>query len=130
MIGDRALGATGRCDYSPEPEAQRDKISRAEYNLSRQTRDINLVLVQCWTSVADAEPTLFQHCIYISCLLGSLYPIERKMLSQCWFDVEPASKALVQQQIKIRSMYCVSREKDFWKIDKIWCLRTWFILQK
>ena len=37
---------------------------------SQLTRDIDTMLGQCWTIVYDAGPTLAQHCINVSCLLG------------------------------------------------------------
>ena len=39
--------------------------------LTQQARDIDPVLFQCWASVADAGPTLKQHWVNVSCLLGS-----------------------------------------------------------
>ena len=33
-------------------------------------RHTDLMLVQCWTSVCDAGPTLNQHWVSVSCLLG------------------------------------------------------------
>ena len=35
----------------------------------QQTLDIDLNLFQCWSSVADAGPTINQHWIIVSCLL-------------------------------------------------------------
>ena len=37
----------------------------------RQTRDIEPLFVQCWSSVYDAGPTLNQQWLNGSCLLGS-----------------------------------------------------------
>ena len=39
---------------------------------TQQTRDIDLMLVQCWATVYDAGPTLDQHRVDDSCLLGTL----------------------------------------------------------
>ena len=39
----------------------------------QQTRDIELMLGQCWTSVVDVGPTLPQHWLNVSCLLGMLF---------------------------------------------------------
>ena len=39
-------------------------------NLSQQTRDIDLMLDQCWATVYDAGPTLVQHWVDVSCLPG------------------------------------------------------------
>ena len=36
----------------------------------QQTRDVQPMLVQCWTSVEDDGPTLYQHWLNVSCLLG------------------------------------------------------------
>ena len=38
--------------------------------LYQQTRYINPVLVQCWASVVAGGPTLHQHWVDVSCLLG------------------------------------------------------------
>ena len=37
---------------------------------TRQTRDIESLLVQCWTSVVDGGPTLNQQWLNIWCFLG------------------------------------------------------------
>ena len=37
---------------------------------SQQTRDVHPVLIQCWSSVFDAGPTLNQHWMKVLCLLG------------------------------------------------------------
>ena len=38
---------------------------------TQQTRDIDPMLDQCWSTVYDAGPTLIQHRVDVSCLLGS-----------------------------------------------------------
>ena len=40
------------------------------YELPQQTRLIDPILDQCWTNVVDGGPTLVQHWIDVSCLLG------------------------------------------------------------
>ena len=37
---------------------------------AQQTGDFHPILVQCWPSVVDDGPTLYQHCVNVSCLLG------------------------------------------------------------
>ena len=37
---------------------------------SQQTRDVDPMLIQCWSSVYDAGPPLNQHRVNVSCLLG------------------------------------------------------------
>ena len=37
---------------------------------TRLTRDANPMLMHCWVSVADAEPTVIQHWVSVSCLRG------------------------------------------------------------
>ena len=37
---------------------------------SQQTRDVDVMLVWCWASVADGGPTLNQHWHNVSCILG------------------------------------------------------------
>ena len=36
----------------------------------QQTRDIEPLLVHCWASVVDGEPTMNQQWLNVSCLLG------------------------------------------------------------
>ena len=38
---------------------------------SQQTRGADTMLVRCWADVVDGGPTLNQHCVNVSCLLGS-----------------------------------------------------------
>ena len=37
---------------------------------SQQTKYVDPMLVLCWARVCNANPTLKQHCVNISCLLG------------------------------------------------------------
>ena len=37
--------------------------------LTQQTRDINPMMVQCWSTVCDAGPTLYLHWVNVPCLL-------------------------------------------------------------
>ena len=46
---------------------QRQRLPSASI---QQTRHIDTILGQCWVSVADGGPTLSQHCIHVSYLLG------------------------------------------------------------
>ena len=41
-------------------------------SLSQQTRHIDLMLNQRWPTVYDGGPTLVQHCVGASCLLGAV----------------------------------------------------------
>ena len=41
----------------------------AAFAASQQGRDIDPMLVQCWASVADGGPALYQHLVNVSCLL-------------------------------------------------------------
>ena len=45
-------------------------LSRRVQRHFQQTRDNHPMLVQCWASVADGGPTLYQHRVNVSCLLG------------------------------------------------------------
>ena len=36
---------------------------------TQQTRDMNQMLGQCWTSIVDGGPILTQHWIHVSCLM-------------------------------------------------------------
>ena len=53
---------------------------------TQQTRDIHLMLFQCWHTVFDSGPTLKQHWVNVPCLLGSdlyttLNPSSTRILS-------------------------------------------------
>ena len=41
------------------------------FRTTQQTRDVDPMLVQCWSIVYDAGPTLNQHWVDGSCLLGN-----------------------------------------------------------
>ena len=43
----------------------------------QKTRHIEIMLVYCWASVADDEPTLYQHYFKVWCLLGIVNVVER-----------------------------------------------------
>ena len=45
----------------------------------KQTGDIDPMLNQCWSTVHDAGPTLVQHCVDVSYLLG------QKCISEYYF---------------------------------------------
>ena len=45
-------------------------MSLRQTHASQQTRTIHLMLVQCWPIVYDAGPTLYQHWVNVSSLLG------------------------------------------------------------
>ena len=38
---------------------------------TQQTRDVDRMLFQCWADVVDGGPTLKQHWVNVSCLLGT-----------------------------------------------------------
>ena len=60
--------------------------------LSQQTRDVLPMLAQCWASVVDGGPTLSQHWVNFSCLLGIVHiyvcmcsnPTVQK---KCWANI-------------------------------------------
>ena len=82
----------------------------------QQTRDIALVLFQCWASVADDDDgsTLNQHMVNDPSSLVALprmndrlrqrSPCKHETLNQCWADVGPTSATLAQHQPSIGSM--------------------------
>ena len=37
------------------------------WQVAKQTREACQMLVQCWTDVADARPTLNQYCSHVTC---------------------------------------------------------------
>ena len=55
---------------------------------TQQTRDIHPVLVKCWDSVADRGPTLYQHWVNVSCLVGmakGVFQIFKSEIFNCRF---------------------------------------------
>ena len=38
---------------------------------TQQTQDVHPMLVKCWATICDADTTLFQHLVMVSCLLGN-----------------------------------------------------------
>ena len=44
-------------------------VAQQVVSVSQQTRGIQPMLIQCWSSVFDAGPTLKQHWLNASCLL-------------------------------------------------------------
>ena len=59
-----AFLATGRGKHHPHSKLQ-----------SQQTRDNHPMLYQCWTSVEDVGPTLIQHWVNATCLLGCCFKV-------------------------------------------------------
>ena len=53
------------------------KVEEHVLEASQQTRDIVPMLVQCWSTVYDAGPTLNQQWDNVSCLLGCARPYTR-----------------------------------------------------
>ena len=86
----------------------------------QQTRNIALVLFQCWASVADDGPTLIQHMVNVPSLLGALprmsdrlrqrRPCKHMTLNQCWADVGLTSATLAQHQPSI----VLKTSRDCW----------------
>ena len=77
---------------------------------TQQTRYINPLLVQCWTSVVDGGPTMDQHWFDVSCLLGS----ESETLTQCCFNVGPSFAARANFDPTLgQSLVSLPREKTF-----------------
>ena len=56
-------------------------IEESQY-LTRQTRDVDPVLVRWWSTVYDAGPTLPPHWVNIPCLLGILWQVDI-LVSSC-----------------------------------------------
>ena len=50
------------------------EVITRDRRVSRQTEDVQPMLVQSWATVCDAGPTLYQHRVNVSCFLGSLKP--------------------------------------------------------
>ena len=50
---------------------------------AQQPRDIETMLDQCWAGVVDGGPSLTQHWINVSCLLGGQFLILARSISSC-----------------------------------------------
>ena len=82
---------------------------------SQQTRGIEPLLVQCWSTFYDAGPTLNQQWLNASCLQ---HPSKHEALSHCWFNVGPPSTTLAQHWTNFGSMprVCWDYAGHFWAI--------------
>ena len=60
-------------DITKKMEYNQDKLCWWCMIWTQQTRDIEPLLVQCWFTVHDADPTLNQHWLNVSCLLGRMW---------------------------------------------------------
>ena len=58
---------------------------------SQQTRDLHPMLVQCWPTVYDVGPTLKQHWMSVSCLLGWAGCHSGQISDQCPLNAGPMS---------------------------------------
>ena len=56
------------------------------------------MLFLCRADVKDSGPTLEQHWVNASCLLGTLLFVvsQHDALNQCWLNVVPSSMTLLQ----------------------------------
>ena len=78
----------------------------------QQIRYVEPMLFYCWASVADNRPTLKQHWLNVSCLLGHnikiithdifcFFPSKQDTLTQCCLNVGPLSATLAQHSNKL-----------------------------
>ena len=58
---------------------------------AQQTRYIEPGLGYCWVDVADGGPTLTQHWVNVSCLLGGLVSLEAYCWPRLQADTDPMS---------------------------------------
>ena len=49
-----------------------------KHAISQQTRDVELMLVECWASVEDYGPTFNQYWFNVSCLRDVVVELTRK----------------------------------------------------
>ena len=60
-------------EYPKHNAAAEGKMQSAT-SLNQQTRDFDPMLDHCWASVVNGGPTLVQHFVDVSCLLGRSLP--------------------------------------------------------
>ena len=74
---------------------------------SQHTRDIHPLLNQCWSTVYDADQTLIQQWMNVSCLLGySIWESQQTrdfepMSFLCWASVVDGGHKLKQHWFKV-----------------------------
>ena len=66
----------------------------------QQTRYVEPMLFYCWAGVADNGPTLKQHWLNVSCLLGHNIDTQ-DTLTQCCLNVGPLYATLAQHSNKL-----------------------------
>ena len=64
---------------------------------AQQTRNTEPMLIQCWVTVFDADPTLKQHWLGVPCLLGgwvwgSFNPLTAKLFNLNFHSLEIVSR--------------------------------------
>ena len=78
------------------------------FTVTQQTRHIDLMLVQCWASVVDGGPTLAQHWIDVSCLLG------RPSFLNTLKEVIKISLSLLKTSLGVRTPTADCSQRDVW----------------
>ena len=70
------------------------------------------MVFKCWPAVSDVGPTLKQHCVNVSCLLGTAPDINSKpntaSLIKCWASVVDGVAALKQHWLHVIVQWCPS----------------------
>ena len=75
----------------------------------QQTREINPMLVQCWASIVDGGPTLYQHWLDASCLLGSYI--------LCIHSLYNTPSQWILLYLALCTIIAISRQKKAWNRD-------------
>ena len=99
-------GGTGWGDSTDPPSMCAQ--ARGDASTPQQTQVIDPMLVQCWASVVDGGPTLDQHWVYVSCLLG---PGFRSVRQQTSFSCR-----CVLTDLDLRSLIGWDRDPAQWEV--------------
>ena len=98
-----------RVSLCPSDMSPRKSLSQ----LSQSTRYTDPILVQCWNSVADGGPTLYQHWVGVSCGLGLSH--DAKCL-QLGLHSHPTLSCQLSSSVLRRKPLCCRKEKDLEKM--------------
>ena len=118
---------------------------QVEKSEAQQIRDVYTMLVQCWPAVYDVAPTLNQHWVNVSCLMGRYFQagwvtcgaatmlssekdglkteLSFWCISPCLFDVEPVSQTMDQREVLVgREWDEITRWQFYWMTSGV-CIK-------
>ena len=95
---------------------------------TQQTRYIDAMLVQWWTSVVDGGPTVAQHSVYVSCLLLSTNHNTTLLFNICL--LEKCSICLLEKWVDTAFWLCTAADSAFVVLLTLtWTHLLWFIYE-